>query len=357
MSNFFRPYTQSDSGLGRVFVKTIRMRGEKEMRKQLIDTSAIIRSIRSAFEITIDPSNSIRSIRKAISRYPSGRIYILHDNGYVTFYERIDGKKKRVKKDSDRIYQLARKRYLIELVETLIAARDTGVGTPRFEEKFGKLAELIKDFSKGNLDLARIAFTPKQYKWFAGNYIRKKITVGPEASPLRIPYGNIVRSKSEQVIGRELWNHAVPCHYEERLMINVRSIVESMISGLKKEGWSEKNLFYYRGGVCYWNVPKELHFINAPGSLWHTYDYKSGCVVIYPDFTIMLADGTLLYWEHEGLMDKIVYRINAVDRIFVMRSAGGINPPEIIETEERDSTNIEALGEIIKTRVIPGLWF
>ena len=327
------------------------------MRKQLIDTSAMIRSLRSAFEIAFDTSESISSIRRTVPRYPSGTLYILHDNGYVTFYERIDGKKKRLNKDSDRIYQLARKRYLTELLETLIAVKEEGFGSPEFEERFGKLAGLIEDFSKGNLDLARIAFTPKQYKWFAGNYIRKKITVEPDASPLKIPYGNNVRSKSEQTIGRELWNHAVPCHYEERLIINVQSIVDSMIREMKSEGWNEKNLFYYRGGVCYWNVPKELQFMNSRRSLWHTYDYKSGCVVIYPDYTIMLADGTLLYWEHEGLLDKIIYRINAVDRVFVMRSAGGIHSSEIIETEERDSADTEILDEIIRTRVIPGLWF
>lgn len=71
----------------------------------------------------------------------------------------------------------------------------------------------------------------------------------------------------------------------------------------------------------------------------------------------MLADGTMLYWEHEGLMDNIVYRINAIDRVFVMRSAGNISPLTIIETEERDSIDRDALENIIRTRVVPGIWF
>ena len=40
-----------------------------------------------------------------------------------------------------------------------------------------------------------------------------------------------------------------------------------------------------------------------------------------------------------------------------MRSAGGIDPMGIIETEEKDSIDRDALETIIKTRVIPGLWF
>lgn len=327
------------------------------MRKQFIDPNAMIHSLRCAFASASDTSRSVSTIRRVIPRFPTGKLFVLHDGDYISFYERDGRRKVHLDKDSDRTYTLARKRYLNELMETLELILEEGFESRGFEQKFEKLAMLILDYSKGNLDLARIAFTPGQYKWFVGKYHRKKSAPGSSSLILRNSYGDSVRSKSEQAIGNKLWDYAVPCHYEEEMIIDVQSIVDSMILELKNNGLNDKNVFYYRGGVCYWNVPKELQIINAPASLWHTYNYRNGCVTIHPDYTIMLADGTRIYWEHEGLLDSIVYRINAIDRVFLMRSAGNVSPLDIIETEEKDSVDAEALENIIRSRVTPGMWF
>ena len=327
------------------------------MRKQFITSEALIRSLRCSFESIVYPSQTVGSIRKRVAKLLPGYLRVLHDGKYIRFYERIDNKKVFLKKDSDRLYLLARKRYLTEVLEIMMILSGSTTESSGFEHQYNKLVELINDFAKGNLDLARIAFTPAQYKWYTGKYRRKGISTDTNKETMKTGYGDSVRSKSEQSIANALWGFAIPCHYEEKLLIDVQPIVDRMTFDLKTQGWREKNVFYYRGGSCYWNIPNELQFMNVPGSIWHTYDYRSGHITIYPDFTIMLADGTRLYWEHEGLLDQIVYRVNAIDRVFIMRSAGNIDPLSIIETEEKDSVDPSALDKIIRTRVIPGLWF
>jgi hypothetical protein len=71
----------------------------------------------------------------------------------------------------------------------------------------------------------------------------------------------------------------------------------------------------------------------------------------------MLADGAKKYWEHEGLLEQPGYRVKAMERIAVMRISGGIDPLDLIETTERDSNDPERLDEIIRTRILPRLWF
>ena len=166
-----------------------------------------------------------------------------------------------------------------------------------------------------------------------------------------------MRSKSEQNIGNVLWDFAVPIHYEERLTINVQKLVENLAADIEKENHSITNLHYISHGSCWWNLPKEYSGMNASGSLWHTYDYRTGCVHIHPDYTIMLADGTLVFWEHEGLFAKYPYRANASERICIMRYPGGIPMQNIIETTEVEGNNRDALEEIIKTQILPRLWF
>lgn len=305
------------------------------MAKQFITWEAMIRSLHCSLESVNDPAQAASSIRRRISKLPDGTVFILHDRGYIKYYERANKKKIYLKRDSDRLYLLARKRYLTELIETLGVLSTSTIDSAEFKKQFEKLTKLIQDFAEGNLDIARIAFAPAQYKWFVGNYHRKKLIIDSKTAQLKTRYGDVVRSKSEQAIGNTLWDYAIPCHYEEMMQIDVHQIVESMIRDLKTNGWNENNIFYYRRGTCYWNVPEEMQFMNAPSSLWHTYDYRNGYVTIYPDYTMMLADGTMLYWEHEGLMDNIVYRINAIDRVFVMRSAGDISPLDIIESANK----------------------
>ena len=48
---------------------------------------------------------------------------------------------------------------------------------------------------------------------------------------------------------------------------------------------------------------------------------------LYPDFTIRLKDGSLMYWEHLGMMDKPEYQKDNYERM-KMYLANGIYPPK-----------------------------
>lgn len=396
------------------------------MIKQYLDFEAIICSLHYSFKILINPSLSAQRIRGMISRLPTESLRIIHNRKKVSFYIYENDNCSYIRKDSDKLYLLARKRYLKELLKTIEVRAKYGYESERFERQFERLAKLVRDYAAGNLDVARIVLNQKQYKWFTGSYKKKQLIPKDGEKPLTIPYidctkynfglsagnavrypreknggstvrskpgqddkrskpsqddktvvrsksrqedgtivrarsrqedGTIVRSKSEQNIGNVLWDFAVPIHYEERLTINVQKLVENLAADIEKENHSITNLHYISHGSCWWNLPKEYSGMNASGSLWHTYDYRTGCVHIHPDYTIMLADGTLVFWEHEGLFAKYPYRANASERICIMRYPGGIPMQNIIETTEVEGNNRDALEEIIKTQILPRLWF
>ena len=136
----------------------------------------------------------------------------------------------------------------------------------------------------------------------------------------------------------------------------MKSLVRILEADLRKNNLLHGRLYTYHNGVCVWNVPEELAWMNARGSVWRTYDANSGCITLHPDYTIMLADGSILFWEHEGLIHHFSYRINASERIELMRQTG-IPESLLLRTIEEQTTDQTALKNIIRTRVLPRLWF
>ncbi|MBQ9015980.1 MAG: hypothetical protein IJ109_07630 [Firmicutes bacterium] len=325
-----------------------------------LDTNAIINSLRDAFLVPRDYDAIIARLTKTLNRLPKGRLQITHTHNGVFFY--LEGRY--LRKSSDLIYSLARRRYCETLLQVIRLCARHQAGTSSnspfltgWARAFEKLERLIRDFSKGNLKLERILLTPQQYTWYYGRYHKKMFPQDPAASVLLIPQGDPVRSKSEQRIGIELHNYAVPCHYEEQLLINVQSLVQSLKAELKQQDQLPRDLYSYQGYSCIWNVPRELSWMNAPGSIWRSYDDRTGCLTLYPDYTIMLADGRLLYWEHEGMLHQFFYRTNALERVEIMQQSGRIPKTCIIETNEQQANDLDVLREIIRNRILPYLWF
>ncbi len=317
------------------------------------DTDAVIRSLHVALTTRRDFSASRTRLLNAINRLPEGSLQICHPKKKVLFYMN----KKYLSKRSDLLYALARKRYCLTLLKT-IDAFETRSPTPqqykkKCDEAFAKLEKLIRDYSAGHLQLDRILFSNQQYKWLHGRHIKK---TPPDYDNLRIPQGDSVRTKSEQQIGIELHLFAVPCIYELRLQLNVQNQVRTLEADLRKDNLLHGALFTHYGYTCVWNVPKELAWMNAPSSVWRSYDPRTGCITLHPDYTIMLADGSLLYWEHEGLLIHFNYRTNALERIHLIKQSG-VPGWRIIETEEFQANDRSTLSRIIETRIAPYIWF
>lgn len=325
--------------------------------KHTMDSKAVIRSLRAAFDCPIDYTKATRRVHGMLSHYPDGSLHVIQNGDSVSFYEYVDNKRMYLSKKSDKLYALARKRYLDMLLQTIELLHETGRESGAWEKQFEKLAKLIHQYAKGNLDLARIVLTNKQYSWLTKQYRKKKIMVKDNETPLTLRNGVTIRSKSEQNIGNALLDLAIPNHYEELLQINVMSLVKELETALSKSGWKNGPLYHYSKGVCYWNVPDNLQHMNASGSIWHTFDYRTGCISIYPDFTVMLIDNSLLYWEHEGLLLNFVYRANASERVATMRICGDVNQSHLIQTTENESNDRDIIDEIIEQQIVSRIWF
>lgn len=73
---------------------------------------------------------------------------------------------------------------------------------------------------------------------------------------------------------------------------------------------------------------------------------------LYPDFTIKLSDGTLIYWEHLGMMDRPDYQRNNFEKMKKYLSNGIYPPKNLILTFDGDDMPFDNSAT---WRVIEGL--
>ena len=319
--------------------------------KQFLDPEAIITSLEIALSKPFDYPVAARRLNGSISHISGGALHIRKSNNYYRFFEYKDGQQKYLGRSSNRLYELARRKYcgllLRALKSTFFESNDSKATAT------SDLAAFIRLLAAANLDVARVVLTSKQYEWYTKSYKQKANNTTPV---LNTEGGSRVRSKSEKDIGNELENYAAPYHFEECLRFNVRDLVETLADNLNLRP-QNGSLFHYINGSCYSNVPKELEWMNTDGSMWRSYDTNTGLITIYPDFRIMLADGSFLYWEHEGLVDKFIYRCNASEREIILRYSADVPRANLITTFEKDTLDSMRVGEIIKNEILPRLFW
>lgn len=310
----------------------------------------IIESIRKALGCEFDRELAIRRLHAATSKLPGIKLQIKKERGNFRYYEVRNRQSRYLSRSSSRLYVLARKRYCSELVKLLKCESDMR------EHQLNKIHALLYKFECSELDMARIVFMQRQYEWYKKNFVRK-----PQGDAPHKLEDYFVRSKSEQKIGRRLLSYAAPFHFEEQLVINVQHLVKQLEKTLEEGifyNWEYNGkLFFIKDGTTIWIVPPELRWMNASGSPWKTYDPRSGTITIYPDFKLILADGTIKVWEHEGLAEDFFYRCNANERVSLMVLTGTVAVENIIETYEFDVDDDERLERIIEREILPGLWW
>ena len=166
-----------------------------------------------------------------------------------------------------------------------------------------------------------------------------------------------MKSKSERGIMNTMHSFAVPAHYEEERSIIVQPFVDRLYYELRENNLLKGNLCYMRGPACYWRVPKELEWMNTPGSIWKSYNPRTGRIYIYNDFKILLASGEIIIWEHHGLCFDFSYRNNAGERLMILKFTHSVPRGNLIETFEHDVESREQIAEILRHEVLPRLWF
>lgn len=326
-----------------------------EKNESIITASAFSVSIEKALLHIPDAEVSIKRITNTLNSLPSNKIYISNSNGVVVFHAVVNGKQCYISSKDNKVHSLARRRYLQLLQQILELSNSVKPSDIRRRQSLLKrLQKTVTLFEQGNLDLSKIVLTGKQYNWFRSDYQKKYID---PASPITTVLGEPVRSKSERDITNGFISLAVPYHYEEQNIIYVRPFVDILKEQLTKKGSLKGQLFVVRNNTTQWFVPAELEWLNSRGSIWRTYDPYDGTVELFNDFMIMLADGTIIIWEHEGLMDDFIYRCNSSERISIMNYTRTVNTGNLIETFEQDIDTTEKISSIIEHRILPRLWF
>lgn len=325
-----------------------------------ITAEAFNKSIEIALRNPPDVRNSVTRIQHILNSLPEGKLYSSNHGSGVSFYTVRNGHQKYMSQRSKSTHALARKSYLMLVREILeLTGSDRATDILRRDILIARLQRLILSFERGHLDIARIVLTSNQYKWFSRSFTQKKID---PSKALRAACGLLTRSKSEKDIVNTAEELAVPFHYEEKQIIHVfpqvRKLRDELVKkGVLREDASVEQLFDHRNGITTWNVPPTLQWMNAPGSIWKSYYPPNGIIVIYNDFKIMFADGTIFIWEHEGLIDLFIYRCNATERTSVMKITGTVKEENLLETYEDDVDSPEKREAIIEKYILPRLWF
>lgn len=313
--------------------------------KQLLDPGSLKKSLNIALHSNYDKPAACARVRRRLAATDKGVLYFRHDRGYVNFYENVNEKHKYIPKKSNHLYSLAQRKYLGLLLRVLEN------NTP---ENISLLMNLIDEFAKGNLNIARIVLTPGQFSWATKDYPKKKI----DLSKAKFTKNNIpVRSKSERDIGNALEDLAVIYHHDERQIVKVYPLVRSLESDLRESDALKGNLNYIRDSACIWRVPKKLEWMNSPGSIWRAYNPRTGNIIIYNDFKIMLADNDIICWEHDGMTDDFIYRSNASEREMILKYTKTVKRGNFISTFEFEVDDKNYLNHIIATEILPRLWF
>lgn len=128
-------------------------------------------------------------------------------------------------------------------------------------------------------------------KWAEADYDREPMD--PNVSPYVTVDGNRVRSMAEIIIYNTLRYHGINFRYESKLELN----------GL-----------------------------------------AGGRVARYPDFTVMCCDGSMIYWEHAGMMGKESYRNSFYERLEVYRRNGIRLGDNLIVTTSRDNWSVDSFN-------------
>lgn len=241
--------------------------------------------------------------RKTLFRLPTGTLRYRVMNGHVRYF-RYNPVTKKVTylRDSDRdlVYSLKQRRLLEEAIHTM--------------EKNLKVEEnLLKSYQPYDPVSCQARLgkvyqdAPELFHEKNGKHTKKESHQNPyrqEDLIHKTSFGMVCRSKSEAMIADLLYKAGIPFRYEARLVLY--------------DEWGEKHVYY-------------------------------------PDFTIELPDGSVMYWEHFGRMDLPDYRQKNFKRLANYHYNGIYPPNNLIITMEshKGGIDVSAILRVINHQILP----
>ena len=237
-----------------------------------------------------------------------------HRRDKTYFYEYNNGDRKGITYDDSRIYSIAHNIYLDTFLDELrerISILELAHISLLKSAQNSEVPEILTKFHQDGLNITRIACSKWQIskigKQSQNPYKREKLIYGSEG-------GTMTRSKTERSICTCLEHRPIPFAYEMEILVDV--------TGLDNVEGS-----FYRDGRR-WKI-------------------------IYPDFTIFLADGSILIIEHLGRMDDKEYRKKNGEKILLLLYSGTVDTDHLLVTFEEDFQSMSAIYEFIDSHILP----
>jgi len=167
---------------------------------------------------------------------------------------------------------------------------------------------ILKRALRGYLPLCTQTLLPDKHRAVLAQYSSpgtsnyKKAPFDPKRHIHETACGELVRSKSEAMIANALWHFDIPFNYEE--------------------------LFPY---------------LSSSGNR------------IFPDFTIHCPDGTVIIWEHWGLLDKVDYCSRNAEKLYDFNQHNYVIGKNLIITQDDINGNCgtELIYHIIEEYILP----
>ena len=258
-------------------------------------------------------SNLLMLRQNERAKIEGGYITIENRAGRTFFYENHGSKRKGITKDKPRVAQLSRANYLDLEIKGLSSALsklnrileglrgDRGDARERFDKRFSGAGDVR----------TKAILTPLQLR-SAGRQSQNSFM--PESLNVTTKSGIMVRSLSEQTWADMYHELGIPFRYEMKIKVDVTGM--GQIPGA-----------YHEGGRFY-------------------KDY-------YPDFTLFLADNSIIIHEHLGLINDENYIYKAGERIIAYTDSGLITPDRLLLTFPDDVRNPERFRRLLKKKVQP----
>ncbi|MCQ2545671.1 MAG: hypothetical protein MJ144_04500 [Clostridia bacterium] len=280
----------------------------------------MIRGFRDYIRKSIEADEKrLENYRRLANTKAEGRLNIRTDKrwGRIYYYLKEQGEKKEkyVKEGPNaKVWKLQRKRFAQEMIKILEA---------NIYIKKELCERLLDDSPTAAMDRMPRAYRPNsKFKPISRSKKKVKQSENPykrEQLKETTSFGLLVRTKGELLIAELLHALGVEFYYEKalRLRIPMKEIVH--VNGKKVV---------------------ETYWINK------TY---------YPDFTIVLPDGSEVYWEHKGMLSDEGYVERDMQREIHYNLCGIYQPHNLMVTAEgpENDMDMEAVNRIVEGWLMP----
>ncbi len=266
----------------------------------------------SALEMELRRSErQIEKGKKILAASPEGFLTIRPRETGETYYWNVEERQNRnsgktyrqinLQDNPKLVNQLAEKKYQRELVL-------------RAEQNLSAMQKLGKVYRATDPDDIMAALGPQYRRVFTDkrqNLMNQKMTAryskcpyNPKYHKHETDYGEMVRSKSEQILANALFSYGIPFHYEEEFLYRI-------------------------------------------GDIGH----------VYPDFTIFFPDGRRKIWEHLGMLDDLNYCARFAEKLNLYQMNGFTIGKNLIITMDDVNGNLSSgiIQQMIRDYILPDL--